>query len=493
MKFARIIAFLLCLAMVSLVFVSCGETEVTTKAPTTDPAQTTDAWVPDGLPELNYEGEKVRILSRSDDWFYDELSLKPEESLNIIDESICKREAYVAERLGVELDVDKVVSRGQLTALTNSVRSYFESAVDVYDLVAGSCYHLMPLSTEGILYDWREIDNVDLDQPWYAQNFIELSTINDHNIFVTGDAALSLMRLSFVTFINLDLASTYGCADIYDVVTNHEWTIDYQMELVSNVYEDLSGDSTVDSEDLFGMTMSLGAGVDLYWSAFNMEILANDGEGQLFINIDNEKVSAALEKLCSFHHDNPGVYAQPGNGDLEYDTMKQYFASNQRLFMNNHLISVESEFLINMESPYGIVPAPMWDTDQDGYYTYVHDQYTVFGIMGTVPEDKLPIIGAFMEVTSNYSYNETRDVYFEIALKGRYARDEQSRVMLDTIVESIKIDAGWIYSGCLNDFANKFRNLVSAKDNRWASNYRALGKILESNLGKLNLNYGPVK
>ena len=148
---------------------------------------------------------------------------------------------------------------------------------------------------------------------------------------------------------------------------------------------------------------------------------------------------------------------------------------------------------LNMESPYGIIPAPMWDEDQGGYYTYVHDQYTVFGIPGTVKDEKLPIVGAFLEAMSNYSYNETRDVYFQIALKGRYARDEQSRVMLDMIIESIKIDSGWIYSGCLSDFANKFRNLVKGNDSRWASNYKALAKPLEADLKKLNENYGPVK
>ena len=99
-------------------------------------------------------------------------------------------------------------------------------------------------------------------------------------------------------------------------------------------------------------------------------------------------------------------------------------------------------------------------------------------------------MGAFLEAFSNYSYNETREVYFETALKGRYARDEDSRRMLDLIVDSIYIDAGWIYSYCLEDFALILRNLVRAKNTNWASGYRAKGNMMNIKLKDLNEDYG---
>lgn len=495
MKFTRIIALAMSVFMVLLVFASCGDGSDTTTSSETKPGDISDVWIPDGLGEdLDFGGEKIRILSRSEDWFYDELQVERDEVVNVIDESVFNREGYVEERLGIEMMAEKI-ARGSdgLSTITNITRQNFQSALDTYDIVAGSCYHLQPLTTESMMYDLTEVENIDLDQPWYAQNFIDLATINDQLMFVTGDAALSLMRLTFVTFVNMDIASTYGCSNIYEIVNNKQWTLDYQSTLVSNVYEDLNGNSTADEEDLYGLTMSVGAGVDLYWSAFDMQILTNDSADGLTISMDQEKVGEAVVKLCDLHHDNPGVFAQPTNEDLEYETIKQRFASGQRLFANIHLISVESEFFINMEAVYGIIPAPLWNEDQEDYYSYVHDQYTVFGIPGTVSDDKLPAVGAFLEATSNYSYNDTRDVYFEIALKGRYARDEQSRVMLDKIINSIKIDAGWIYSGCLNNFANEFRNLVKGNNRNWSSTYRAKGKILENYLGKLNDNYGPVQ
>lgn len=492
-KLTRITALMLCVAMLAIPLVSCGEEEVTTKSQQGDPSQTTAAWVPDNLPaDLNYGGEEtVRILSRGDDWFFDELSLEPDEVMNVIDESVHEREAYVEERLGLNIEVQKEQCGTEYDKLADLTRTYFESNTDVFDILAGHCYHVMQLTTEDILWDLNEVDNLDLDQPWYAQNFVDLSTINDMTFFVTGDAALTLMRFAFVTFVNLEMAGTYGINDIYKVVDDKQWTLDYLSTTVSNIYEDLNGSGTSDEGDLFGFATSDVVGIDMFWSSFDLEILGKDDTGALINVIDTEKCAAAVSALVDLYFTNTGVLVPVhGAGDTEFETMMTAFASDQYLFTNLRLISVEGEQFINMESKYGIIPTPLFNADQENYQIYVHDQYTVFGITGTVPEDKLPVMGAFLEAFSNYSYNMTREVYFETALKGRYARDEDSRRMLDLIIDSIYIDAGWIYSYCLEDFALLLRQLVRAKNTNWASAYRAKGSMLGIKLKQLNEKYG---
>lgn len=491
MKRAGMLALVLCFAFI---LASCGDAAITTEPQSSEPQATSDVWQEDGLdPSLDFGGQPIRILSRSDEWFYDELSLKSDEVMNVIDESVALRKNYVEERIGVELKVNKESCAGNFFNLTNMARNYFSSAVDAYDILAGSCAHLMPLTLESMMYDLNNVENIDLSAPWYSQNFVELSSVNDQTMFVTGDCALSLMRLAFVTFVNLDIADRYGITDIYEKVKNKEWTIDYLSTAVFDIYDDVNADGQADANDLFGLTMSNSPGIDLFWSSFDMAILANNGDGSFDIVLDHEKVGDALVALCELYYDNPGVYVQQHHGNLEFAEMDAYFSSGLRLFVNNMLISVESQNYISLESPYGILPTPLWSSDQESYRIFVQDQYTVFGIPGTVPDDRLAAAGALLEVMSNYSYNETRDAYFEVALKGRYARDEESRAMLDMIIDSIYIDAAWIYVCSTNYFANSLRSLVQKNMRNWSSYYRAQGKILEHCIEKFNTDYGPVK
>ena len=125
--------------------------------------------------------------------------------------------------------------------------------------------------------------------------------------------------------------------------------------------------------------------------------------------------------------------------------------------MTHWLLSVEYEYLTDMENAYGIIPIPKLNEDQDDYYSYTHDLMSVIGIPGTVEEEKLEMIGTALEELSAYSYNYTIEAFFEVALKGRYMRDEESRKMLDLIVDNLRIDTGWIYSKNLGGIAEMTR------------------------------------
>ena len=482
----RLIAALLVICFTVLPLASCSD-DGTEKAETTAAASSVEnTWKKDSLPEgLDYSGETVRIFSRRDGWYYDELTLESNEVANIINESVYDREAFVEDRLGFDIRVQKENVGTDYGKLERMARTYFESDIDAFDIIAGHSYFSLPLSTDGMIYDLREVDNVELSEPWYAQNFIELSTLNDKTFFVAGDATLSMTRFVFVTFVNLDIASNYGINDIYSVVDNKEWTSDYLASVVAGVHDDLNSSGSADAGDLFGLGVTTATGIDLFCSSYDLKIINKNDEGVLDIAMDGDKCSAAVDKIRDLYYNNPGTYVDMAG----YESMMESFSSDEYLFTNLRLVSVEDGSYINMESDYGIIPTPMWDGDQENYQSFVHDEYTVMGIMGTAKEERLSMLGAFLEAFSNYSYNETREVYFELALKGRYARDEASRRMLDLIIDSIYLDAGWIFSGCLGDFALIFREIVPNRNLNWTSFYRSKLSIVKKYVTDLNEAY----
>ena len=288
------------------------------------------------------------------------------------------------------------------------------------------------------------------------------------------------------TFFNQKLLASYGNHDMYKLVSDGEWTIDRQHEIVSSIYDDSNANGVRDEGDLFGFATLEVLGPDPYWSAFDIAILERV-DGAFVANIDHEKTATAIEKVNALFHDNTGTYVcMNASDDPYYYFVMEDFASSNYVFMTHFIVSVENEALISMEDNYGIIPMPKYDTDQEGYFSYTHDQMSVIGIPGTVSEEKLEMIGTVIEELSAYSYNYTRDVYYEIALKGRYMRDEASRKMLDIIVDNIKLDPAWIFAKITDNFPQNFRALIRTNNNNWASTYRAKGVILDRAIKRLN-------
>ena len=490
-KAYRIICAVLALAMLaSLALTSCGGDDGTTAPPSGTPNTTAgrtilETQTPEGT---NFGGEKIKFLSRSDVDYYDEIIVKPDEIVNVIDQSIFDRETYVEEKIGIELENDQVVQGTNYSRVTDVIRDHFRSNLNEYQLIANGCYHTMDASVEDCFWALSELDGIDLTMPWYSQYFVEEATLPTGELyFVAGDATISRIRWCYVTFFNQALAETYGQTNLYDVVEEGKWTVDYQHSISSTIYSDENGNGTSDEGDLFGFSTHYNTGIDPYWSAFQLPIIAKE-DGKFVDVLDGERMIDGLTKIIDLFHNNNGtfLYYAKGDSDLNNVLMSREFASDHYLFMTHWLLAVETEYLTDMENAYGIIPMPKLNEDQDDYYSYTHDLMSVVGIPGTVPEEDLEMVAITIEELSAYSYNYTREAYYELALKGRYMRDQQSREMLDLIIDNLRLDAGWIYSKVLNGIALSMRSLVQNKNTGWANYYRSQSKVLAHYIDKLN-------
>ena len=83
----------------------------------------------------------------------------------------------------------------------------------------------------------------------------------------TGAAALTLYRYMFVTFFNKDMIAEIDDVNLYDVVNQGKWTLDYQSEFAGKFYSDLNGDGKADGKDQYGFVCTNMAYIDPYWSS----------------------------------------------------------------------------------------------------------------------------------------------------------------------------------------------------------------------------------
>ena len=88
---------------------------------------------------------------------------------------------------------------------------------------------------------------------------------------------------------------------------------------------------------------------------------------------------------------------------------------------------------------YGILPLPKYDENQDSYYSYVHTNNSSTSCVPITNSD-LDLAGRLLEDMAYKSYTTVRPAFYDVALKVKYSRDDESAEMLDIIYDNINID-----------------------------------------------------
>ena len=99
--------------------------------------------------------------------------------------------------------------------------------------------------------------------------------------------------------------------------------------------------------------------------------------------------------------------------------------------------------------------------------------------------NKTEAVGAFMEAMASESYKNLSRVYFDIAMKVKYARDETSSKMLDIIREGAYLNFASIYNESLGSPWHVLRELLNAKNKNFASWYDKNSPKIQKAIDKL--------
>ena len=493
----RTIALVIVLAMMLTVLAACsgsGDSKDTTKAPVSNPADTTASTdivtvdiepIDEALAALNYSGETITILSRknTNEWATNEVWVE-ELTGEPVKDSVYNRNMAVCDILGLK-DIIQVGAEDK-EELQKKVTLMVGSGDQTYDIVAGSVAYGTPMINEGLMYNLYENDidtYLDPTKPWWSQYWIEQAEMGDRLYCITGAPALSLTRLMFVMYYNKDLGVDLQVEDMYTVVEEGRWTIDYLNSMITGLYNDNNGDDIKDENDRYGLAINHYENCDMFWSSFDMTMISKDEDGWFeFDSTDKEKIANAFEKVYYLIRENPGTYDTIDTKG--FNTARDMFASGNLLFASIHLKYAESAELRNMQDEYGILPIPKYDEKQDDYYTYAHDQYTVFMVPKTVADPEMS--GAVLEVMAYESYRTVQPTYYNMVLKGRYANDPQSRKMLDTITTNVKVDPVWIYGRQLGlPGSTVFRSLIYDGKKSFATAYAKTEKMLPLGLKEM--------
>jgi hypothetical protein len=175
--------------------------------------------------------------------------------------------------------------------------------------------------------------------------------------------------------------------------------------------------------------------------------------------IEDEKFASVIDKIFAITYDNNSWY--PGSL-TEEKTLR--FIDGYTLFADSTFKGVGD--LRSIETDFGIIPYPKYTASQNRYYARVEG-----GNPGVVPKTAssgLLMIGSLLESLNAESAKLVIPKYYDVTLKTKHARDEESSDMLDLIFDSRTYDLGDTYwcmilrDGIfLTMFSKNDRNLTS--------------------------------
>lgn len=464
----RISAILLIAVFLLTYLISCsepaqksGDPQATTAATAeTSAAETDRSQTADNVPVLNFEGKEFRVIYH--DAQYQKMDIVADElNGDVINDAVYRRNLAVEERLNTK--IKPIPGGANSTGVIDIVRPSVTAASDDFDLVVSHALRTAALVSEGLFTDWYTIPYIELDQPWWTDRAVEQLTVGNRAYLMVGDYALIAIGGTYCMYFNKVLGekNNIDSNDMYNEVLNGNWTYNKMFDLVKNFAYDIDGDGQMTDTDQYGLFTTTNSPAVAYLWAFDAPLTTRDENNMPVLSLDQTKWSSIVEMVYNLYYNNPGTYSTK-----DQESVFQMFR-NGNIFLLNANFQTSVSFR-DLEFDYGIIPYPKYDENQDKYLTMVDGFHTLFAVPITCGD--LSFAGAVTELLNAESYRNVVPVYYETALKVKYARDNESVQIMDMILDGRTFDFGYFYDNWTG-FAFMLQTLMQNKSNNFASYY----------------------
>jgi hypothetical protein len=281
---------------------------------------------------------------------------------------------------------------------------------------------------------------------------------------------------------NKTLLQNLALEDPYKLVREGKWTLDKLNEMAVAGSKDLNGDGKFNKlDDQFGLEFGICWQTPALMYACDEITVILDQDGYPHVELDTQKKIDAYEKIYELLWGGDKTYCFNGNVPAEANHPHIGIDSGRVLFCQYNLFTCEN--LRAAEVEYGILPLPKYDENQKNYMT---NSWTgMYGLPINTDESKFDMIGTVMESMSALGHKEVIPVYYDILLKEKVSRDDDSRDMLDIILGGLIYDLGINYQAGSSIPGYFMKDLIVAKKQDYVSSLEKVKPKMESDYDKL--------
>jgi hypothetical protein len=269
------------------------------------------------------------------------------------------------------------------------------------------------------------------------------------------------------------------------MVKSGKWTLSGYIELTKDYIADIDNDGKMTDKDQYGTSGQGDLGTGFYIGA-GMRYTEKDADNALVLKAFDERAAKVLEMVSEICKTEVGFNSHgPMNKSGYPEYGRTLLAENRSLFFTETLLCVRA--LRDMAEDFGVVPMPKFDEMQPKYISMVHHWAVSLTLVHAACPDT-EMTGVIIEEMAYQSNKSVLPVYFDIAINGKYLRDDESIEMIGYIMENRVIELA-----LANNYGNLSSNILAAiykGASEYASIYEkasaAVVKKLESIMANLS-------
>lgn len=476
MKKYRITSALLLLAL--LMSASCGNGGSGDNITVTDDTGADITTEPeydylDELGENKFGGRTFKLLDAND---YPKSRNLPDEEMNgdIINDALYQRTLDIEQLLDIRIEyIRETPASDGTTKLKNSVLAGDHDYDLCFSTILGGT--LGTIANDGVLANLCDVPGLSLNEKWWSGLLYDSLRINGNMYFTTGDISPILYVSPAALFVNVRAMEDYSIKDdIYSLVLDGKWTVDKVASMVMQYNNDLDGDGIMHTgTDFFGYVCApitltsnallVGAGIDLS---------SNSGDG-ISVDLANENVVNTVEKLRTLITDMKFDHAD--------DIVNKAFVQGRTIICQHFLGTAQLDNVRNMDNDFIVAPLAKYDESQENYRSLLNAWNACY--IGIPTNADLDFVGTVTEALAYYSYKNIRPKCYELFLKEKMMRNEESTKMVDIIFESAYIDFNALYD--FGGVCGKLENAIFKGDDSLISTITSLQPSIDSAVEKL--------
>lgn len=487
----RLSCLILCMLVTLPILTGCGgttpetekRTEDTTPADTTPvETETTRENTKDSIPDgLRFDGTTINVFGfgwENSVWY--DTTGGEELTGDVVLDAMVNRNIAVEERLGVKFNW--IIGPDDWNGFPQAVKTALLAGASDYDVIVEENSRLFEQSVQGFYYDLSTKPYIDLSQPWWYNELMEQSSLdNNKRYFLAGDICLTTMLGASAMYFNKPIfIDHFGDTDaLYNAVLDGKWTYDVFMQYCRDVATDVNGDGVYDDNDLLGFRYPQW-GVPNYLSmSTGLDYITRDAEGFPVLDIYNEqsiKWADTLYKLLYTEHMSSG--GDPGPS----------FVAAHSLFYPGMLFNTTD--LRQADFDYGILPYPKLEESFSYYSGAAPANGCGVGVPVSAPGDKLEAVYATIEALCAEAYRKVTPAWYDTALKVKYADAAIDADMIDIIYDNIKSPFIMMADKAIGT-GSIFTNAIygSKSEGTFSSYWEKNGKNLEKKLADIIAKY----
>ncbi len=426
------------------------------------------------LSKEKYDGYNYRILVRKDSLSDQYLE---NDSDDLVESATFRRNKLIEQMYGITITASESSSNNYDIDALNSILA----GDDAYDLVFTHARAAFVYAVQGAAYNFRDIESIHLDKPWWTKDVVESCTLNGKLYVLDGDISSKGLGATMCMVFNKRIFDELGFDYPYELVKEGDWTFDEFAYTVKKGAKDLNGDGIIEPEfDQLGYSSSQWeAPMNIIYTG-GQKIYDKDENGDLQLTLYSNKTVEIYDEFFSLI-DNKACYL-----GTEKSTYKgpDLFNDGRAMIADSELRHAQT--LRNLDDDFGIIPYPKFDED-DEYATAVNAGSHMIFIPITVED--VERTGAITEALCAIGSRDVIPAFYEKSLKTKYTRDEESEEMIDLIRDSIVFDLGYVIHGT---FSSCGKDLAVSTTHDFASYYAAGETAAKINLEEFYENYGGV-